>query len=79
MVPNDHRRMRDDDLPSQQARWVRSVLDRRRTRAMATGIVMAVDDVDIDTADARITACAVRRHLAVSAVAASICRTHRYP
>lgn len=46
---------------------------------MATGIVMVLDDVDAGDADLRITACAGHHHLDVDTLAATICRTLRYP
>lgn len=69
---------RDDEL-ARLAGELRSDLARRRIRAMATGIVMVLDDVDAGDADLRITACAVRHHLDVDTLAATICRTLRYP
>ncbi|MDQ1203209.1 hypothetical protein [Rhodococcus sp. SORGH_AS_0303] len=46
---------------------------------MAAGIVMALDDVDLAEADARITADAARHHLDIDSLAAMICRSGRHP
>lgn len=62
-----------------RAQRVRGALDRRRTRAVAAGIVMALDDVDLAEADARITADAARHHLDIDSLAAMICRSGRHP